>query len=80
MKCMKMKFVKEHSCLGYRIGIYVPMSFLINRDAPRPSVAPFSESEPNGMEDDEFKPDKIRFPPVGKSDEDEVMTDLASRR
>lgn len=56
------------------------MIFLMKRDGPRPSVAPFSELEPNGMEDEGFKPEQAGYLPVGKSDEDEVMTDLVSGR
>jgi hypothetical protein len=77
---MRMKFVKELLCSGYRIGIISNNKFLIDRDAPRPSIAPFSDSESNGMEDDEFKPDQIRYSPTEKADEDEVMTDLVSAR
>jgi len=53
---------------------------ILCRDAPRPSVAPFSESDQNGMVDDESTPPEIRYPPEKPEEEDEVMMDFVSGR
>jgi len=53
---------------------------LINRDAPRPAVAPFSSSDHDGMVDDDLKPLQDRYTPDNSDEEDEVMMDFVSGR
>ena len=49
------------------------------RDEPRPAVAPFSASEPNGMMVEEARI-HVGYPPELPEEEDEVMMDFVSGR
>ena len=59
---------------------YSNSEVLINRDAPRPAVAPFSSSDHNGMVDDDLKPLQDGRTPENSDKEDEVMMDFVSGR
>jgi len=49
------------------------------RGEPRPAVAPFSATEPNGMLVEEERVE-VRYPPELSEEEDEVMMDFVSGR
>jgi hypothetical protein len=51
-----------------------------DRDEPRPAVAPFSSSEPNGMMDEEEERIQVGYPPEVSEEEDDVMMDFVSGR
>ena len=62
---------------AFLIGIFSHPGLASNfREPPRPAVAPFSESDQNGMVDEP------RYPPERTSEEqeDEVMMDFVSGR
>src|SRR5271170_3121861 len=75
MMSTKMKSVRERIHLASLIGIHLPFSISDCREPPRPAVAPFSESDQNGILDE------LQYPPERKSEEeDEVMMDFVSGR
>jgi hypothetical protein len=64
----------------FLIGTIVS-EFTNRRDQPRPPVAPFMESDENGMRDDELNgATKIAYPPEIPGEEDDVMMDFVSGR
>lgn len=78
MKSMKRRYKQAHSRLASLTGTLLRRR-ANDRDEPRPAVAPFSSSEPNGMMDEEERIE-VGYPPEVSEEDDDVMMDFVSGR